>query len=80
MRLLGWRKRHAGSALRNQLVLAGAAGTMLCAKLAATTLPGLALFAASGWWRPDPVAALAVAWFAVREGREAWHGELACDD
>jgi hypothetical protein len=29
---------------------------------------------------PDPVAALAVAWLAVREGREAWHGELACDD
>jgi hypothetical protein len=22
----------------------------------------------------------AVAWFAVREGREARHGELACDD
>jgi cobalt-zinc-cadmium efflux system protein len=30
--------------------------------------------------RADPVAALAVAYFAVREGREAWHGELACDD
>ena len=41
---------------------------------------GLALFAAFGWWWADPVAALAVAWFAVREGREAWHGELACDD
>jgi hypothetical protein len=28
----------------------------------------------------DLATALAVAWFAVREGREAWHGELACDD
>ena len=28
----------------------------------------------------DPAAAVAVAYFAVREGREAWHGELVCDD
>jgi divalent metal cation (Fe/Co/Zn/Cd) transporter len=80
MPLLGWRKRRVGSALRNPLVLADAAETMLCATLAATTLLGLLLFAAFGWWQADPVAALAVAWFAVREGREAWHGELACED
>jgi divalent metal cation (Fe/Co/Zn/Cd) transporter len=80
MPLLGWRKRRVGSALRNQLVLADAAETMLCATLAATTLLGLVLFAAFGWWWADPVAALAVAYFAIREGREAWHGELTCDD
>ena len=80
MPLLGWRKRRVGSALRNPLVLADAAETMLCATLAATTLLGLVLFAAFSWWWADPVAALAVAWFAVHEGREAWHGELACDD
>lgn len=80
MPLLGWRKRRAGTALRNQLVLADAAETILCATLAAATLAGLVLFAAFGWWWADPIAALAVAWFAVREGREAWHGELACDD
>jgi divalent metal cation (Fe/Co/Zn/Cd) transporter len=80
MPLLGWRKRRTGSALRNPLVLADAAETILCATLAATTLAGLVLFEAFGWWQADPVAALAVAWFAVREGREAWHGELACDD
>jgi divalent metal cation (Fe/Co/Zn/Cd) transporter len=80
MPLLGWRKRYVGSALHNPLVLADAAETMLCATLAATTLLGLVLFAAFGWWQADPVAALAVAWFAIREGREAWHGELACGD
>jgi divalent metal cation (Fe/Co/Zn/Cd) transporter len=80
MPLLGWRKRRTGSALHNPLVLADAAETILCATLAATTLLGLVLFAVFGWWQADPVAALAVAWFAVREGREAWHGELACDD
>ena len=80
MPLLGLRKRRVGSALRNPLVLADAAETIVCATLAATTLLGLVLSAAFGWWQADPVAALAVAWFAVREGREAWHGELACDD
>jgi divalent metal cation (Fe/Co/Zn/Cd) transporter len=80
MPVLGWRKRRTGSALRNPLVLADAAETILCATLAATTLLGLVLFAAFGWWQADPVAALAVAYFAIREGREAWHGELACDD
>jgi divalent metal cation (Fe/Co/Zn/Cd) transporter len=80
MPLLGWRKRRVGTALRNPLVLADAAETILCATLAATTLAGLVLFAAFGWWQADPVAALAIVWFAVREGREAWHGELACDD
>lgn len=80
MPLLGWRKRRAGAALHSSLVTADAAETILCATLAATTLLGLALFAAFGWWWADPAAALAVAWLAVREGREAWHGELACDD
>jgi divalent metal cation (Fe/Co/Zn/Cd) transporter len=80
MPLLGWRKRRVGSLLGNRLVQADAAETILCATLAATTLLGLALFTALGWWWADPIAALAVAYFAVREGREAWHGELVCDD
>jgi divalent metal cation (Fe/Co/Zn/Cd) transporter len=80
MPMLGWRKKRVGAALGNQLVLADATETILCATLAATTLLGLVLFASFGWWWADPVAALAVAWFAVREGREAWHGELVCDD
>jgi len=80
MPLLGWRKRRVGRLLANQLVLADAAETIVCAALAATTLLGLVLFAALGWWWADPVAALVVAYFAVREGREAWNGELLCDD
>jgi divalent metal cation (Fe/Co/Zn/Cd) transporter len=80
MPLLGWRKRRVGALLGNPLVQADAAETTLCATLAGTTLLGLVLFAALGWWQADPIAALAVAYFAVREGREAWHGELACDE
>jgi len=80
MPLLGWRKRRVGTLLHNRLVQADAAETIMCATLAATTLLGLVLFTALGWWWADPIAALAVAYFALREGREAWHGELACDD
>jgi divalent metal cation (Fe/Co/Zn/Cd) transporter len=60
------------------LLRADAAETVLCAVLAVTTLVGLGLDAAFGWWWADPVASLAVVYFAVREGREAWAGELDC--
>ena len=80
MPLLGWRKRRVGTSLHSQVVLADAAETTLCATLAGTTLLGLVLFAAFGWWQADPVAALAVAYFAIREGREAWDGGLDDDD
>src|SRR5260370_21916947 len=80
MPLLGWRKRQVGTALHNQLITADAAETMLCATLAATTLAGLALFAAFGCWWADPVAGPAVAYFADREGLEASPGDPACYD
>ncbi len=44
--------------------------TMLCAYLSGVLLLGLALNAAMGWWWADPVAALAIAAFATREGIE----------
>ena len=28
-----------------------------------------------GWWWLDPIAALAIAVLAIREGRESWRGE-----
>jgi hypothetical protein len=35
--------------------------------------------AALGWWWLDPVAGLGIAGLAVREGREAWAGEVCGD-
>jgi hypothetical protein len=35
--------------------------------------------AAFGWWWADPVAAIAMTYFLVTEGREAWRGEDCCD-
>jgi divalent metal cation (Fe/Co/Zn/Cd) transporter len=46
--------------------------------MAATLLAGLVLRAAFGWWWADPVAALGIVYFIVREGREALAGESAC--
>ena len=51
--------------------------TLACWWLSIVTLVGLSLNAAFGWWWADPVAALGVAIFIAREGREAWRGE-AC--
>jgi divalent metal cation (Fe/Co/Zn/Cd) transporter len=52
--------------------------TMLCAYLSAALLVGLGANALFGWWWADPLAALALAGVAVREGADAWRGD-ACD-
>lgn len=51
---------------------------LLCAYLSAGLLLGLGGNALFGWWWLDPVAALAIAAAALREGREAWRGESCC--
>jgi divalent metal cation (Fe/Co/Zn/Cd) transporter len=73
-------KRAAGEAMNSRLVVADAAETRLCAWLSVSTLAGLAGFAAFGLGWIDPVAGFVIAYFAVREGREAWEGELVCED
>jgi divalent metal cation (Fe/Co/Zn/Cd) transporter len=51
---------------------------MVCAYLSAALLVGLGANAALGWWWADPLAALAVAAVAVREGRQSWAGDSCC--
>jgi divalent metal cation (Fe/Co/Zn/Cd) transporter len=53
---------------------------LLCAYLSAALLVGLLANAALGWWWADPLAALAVGFVAVREGRAAWRGHAGCAD
>lgn len=55
----------------SRLMGSDAAETALCAVLAFATLVGVSL-AGLHWWWADPVASLAVVYFALREGREAW--------
>ena len=75
MPLLGVAKLRAARALSSGAMRADAYETMACAWLSLTTLAGLALNAAFGWWWADPLAALAIVPLVVREGLEGWRGE-----
>jgi divalent metal cation (Fe/Co/Zn/Cd) transporter len=80
MPVLAWRKQLAGEALGSRLVIADAAETRLCAWLSVSTFLGLAAYSLLAWTWLDPVGGFVIAYFAIREGREAWEGELVCDD
>jgi divalent metal cation (Fe/Co/Zn/Cd) transporter len=68
-------KRRTADALRSPTLRADSRETLLCAWLSAALLGGLVLNAKFGWSWADPVAALAIAAFAIQEGVEAWRGE-----
>jgi len=65
--------------LGSRLVVADAVETKLCAWLSVSTFAGLVAYALLGATWIDSVAGFIIAWFAVREGREAWEGELDPD-
>lgn len=68
-------KLSTGRALGSRALIADSRQTFACWYLSATTLAGLALNAVFGLWWADPLAALVIAVFLVREAREAWKGE-----
>ncbi|MFN8075351.1 MAG: cation transporter [Kineosporiaceae bacterium] len=80
MPVLAAAKRRVGEQLGDRLILADAAETRICVLLSISTLLGLALFAITGQGWLDPAAGFVIAAFAIHEGREAWEGELVCDD
>ncbi len=77
MPLLAAAKRRTGRALGSRALQADAAETLACAYLSFTLLLGLGLRAACGWWWADPVAALCMLPFILREAIEAWKGEAS---
>lgn len=79
MPVLARLKRQAGERLGSRLVIADAAETRLCAWLSVSTFLGLGAFSLLGWTWLDSVAGFVIAFFAIREGREAWEGELLED-
>jgi divalent metal cation (Fe/Co/Zn/Cd) transporter len=52
--------------------------TTLCTYLSVFLLFGLGTNALLGWWWADPVAGLAIAVSAAKEGRELWRAEDLC--
>ena len=61
-------KRIGSSALK-----ADAACSVTCAYMSLTLLAGLLLNRFFSWWWADPLAALALVYFLIQEGREALH-------
>ena len=78
MPALGIAKRRLGERLSSSATAGEGTQNMLCAYLAAAVLLGLAGNTAFGWWWLDPLAGLAVAGMAVKEGLEAWRGDECC--
>lgn len=69
-------KTRIGRRLDDDLILADAAETRICVLLSVSTLIGVVAYAFTGATWLDPLAGFVIAVFAIREGREAWHGEL----
>ncbi|MDO9394952.1 MAG: cation transporter [Herbiconiux sp.] len=77
MPFLSLAERRTGRELGSATAIADSKQTLICTYLSAAVLIGLLLNTLLGWWWADPIAALVIVAFAVREGIEAWRGD-AC--
>ncbi|MGA1837200.1 cation transporter [Herbiconiux sp. 11R-BC] len=77
MPFLSLAERRTGRELGSATAIADSKQTLICTYLSAAVLLGLLLNTLFGWWWADPLAALVIVVFAVREGVEAWKGD-AC--
>jgi len=68
-------KRRTAIALGSRAMQADAFQTTACWWLSLAVLAGVGLNTAFGLWWADPVAALVIPVFLLREAREAWAGE-----
>jgi divalent metal cation (Fe/Co/Zn/Cd) transporter len=73
-------KLRLAGALGSRALRADAVESITCGWLAFVTIAALVAQLFIGAWWIDAAASLAVVWFLVREGKEAWHGETCCDD
>ncbi|CAN7311872.1 cation transporter [Microbacterium foliorum] len=76
MPLLAWFEVRTGRELESKSVMADAKQLILCIYLSGAVFIGLILNTLFGWWWADSVAALVVAVLAIREGTEAWRGDV----
>jgi divalent metal cation (Fe/Co/Zn/Cd) transporter len=71
---LAWGKRVVGGRLGNPVLVTEGRVTLIDAVLATAILAGLLLNALLGWWWADPLAALVVVGYAVREAVHVFRG------
>ena len=75
MPILSLIERRTGRELGSATAVADSKQTLICTYLSAAVLVGLLLNLLFGWAWADPIAALAIVYFAIREGVEAWQGD-----
>lgn len=80
MPLVSWGKLRAAREIGSAALRAEAKETLACSYLSLALLLGLVANAAAGWWWADPVAALAMVPWLVREGLEGIRGENSEDN
>jgi divalent metal cation (Fe/Co/Zn/Cd) transporter len=75
MLVLARRKLALADQLGSRALRADAAESIACLWLSLVVVIGLAAQRALGAWWIDPITSLAIIWFLVKEGREAWEVE-----
>jgi len=78
MPLLYVLKRRTANRLRSRSLATDAKQTLACLLLSCALLAGSGLNYTIGWWHADPLAALLIAIFLMREGYEAWSEKEWC--
>lgn len=78
MPLLAWRKRVVAKELDSRALQADSTQTWICTYLSGFLLVGLLANSFLGWWWADPLAGIAIAAFAAKEGRELWTTDDIC--
>jgi divalent metal cation (Fe/Co/Zn/Cd) transporter len=69
-----------GTAAHSLTLLADAIESAACFYLSGAVVIGLVAQWILGAWWIDAVTSLAIVYFLVKEGREAWLGDDCCDD
>ena len=80
MTVLAKRKLAVARKLGSRALRADAVEAITCGWLSFVVVLGLLAQLALGAWWVDSVTSLAILWFLIKEGREAWAGEDCCDD
>lgn len=79
MPLVSLGKLRAANVIGSAALRAEAKETIACSYLSLTLFLGLGANAVAGWWWADPIAALLMVPWLIKEGLEGLRGE-ACDD
>jgi divalent metal cation (Fe/Co/Zn/Cd) transporter len=79
MPLVSWGKFRAAHEIGSAALRAEAKETLACSYLSFTLLLGLGANVVFDWWWADPVAALLMVPWLIKEGREGLAGEAGCE-